>query len=99
MRARYEWSLNSGMIAHVMPHITHSDDSYSDIISINRDLIQGWTMWGLTAGVSTDQWTAELFADNLSDERAEIARSFVFDRERVTYARPRSMGVRVTYDF
>lgn len=99
LRARYEWDLDSGMTAHIMPHVTYSDESYSDIITINRDRIQGWTMWGLTAGVSTDQWTAELFADNLSDERAEIARSFVFDRERVTYARPRSMGMRVTYDF
>lgn len=99
LRARYEWSLDSGVMAHVMPHFTYSDESYSDIITINRDRIQDWAMWGLTAGVSTDQWTAELFADNLSDERAEIARSFVFDRERVSYARPRSVGVRVTYDF
>jgi outer membrane receptor protein involved in Fe transport len=99
LRARYEWSIDSGLTAHVMPHVTYSDESYSDIISINRDLIDSWTMWGLTAGVSSDMWSAELFAENLTDERAEIARSFVFDRERVTYARPLTMGVRVSYDF
>ncbi len=53
----------------------------------------------VTAGLTSDQWTAELFVNNLTDERAEIARSFVFDRERVTYARPRTAGVRMTYDF
>lgn len=99
MRARYEWNLDGGVTAHIMPHITHSDESYSDIITINRDVMDSWTMFGLTAGVSTDQWTAEFFAENLGDERAEIARSFVFDRERVSYARPRTMGVRLTYDF
>ncbi len=99
LRARYEWTIDSGLTAHVMPHVTYSDESYSDIISINRDLIDSWTMWGVTAGVSSDMWSAELFAENLTDERAEIARSFVFDRERVTYARPLTMGVRVSYDF
>jgi hypothetical protein len=40
-----------------------------------------------------------MFVENLSDERAEIARSFNFDRQRVNYVRPRTMGVRVSYDF
>ena len=51
LQARYEWAaVSSGFIAHVMPHIAHSDKSYSDIIRMNRDEIQGWTMMGLTAG-------------------------------------------------
>ncbi len=99
LRARYEWPLASGMTAHVMPHLAYSANSYSDIITINRDKIDGWVMFGLTAGVRTDDWSAELYVDNLTDERAEISRSFVYDRERVTYARPRTVGVRVAYDF
>jgi outer membrane receptor protein involved in Fe transport len=99
MRARYEWSLDNGVMAHVMPSFTYSDDKFSDIIVINRDRIDSYAMWGVTAGLTSDQWTAELFVNNLTDERAEIARSFVFDRERVTYARPRTAGVRMTYDF
>ena len=58
-----------------------------------------WLMLGITAGVSASNWTAELFIDNLTSEEAEISRSFVFDRERVTYARPRTAGLRVSYDF
>ncbi len=99
LRARYEWNIGSGRTAHIMPHVTHSDEAFSDIISINRDRMSSWTLWGVTGGVSVDQWSAEMFIDNLSDERAELARSFIYDRERVSYARPFTAGVRVIYDF
>lgn len=99
LSARYTWTLDSGLSAHVMPHIAYSDKSYSDIITINRDEIDSWVLVGITAGVTADNWSAELFVDNLTDEQAELSRSFVFDRERVTYARPRTVGLRVGYDF
>jgi outer membrane receptor protein involved in Fe transport len=99
LRARYEWDLSSGLVAHVMPYATYSDKSFSDIIVINRDEIDSWFMMGVTAGVSSDSWTAELFVDNLTDEQAELSRNFVYDRQRVTLARPLNGGIRVTYDF
>lgn len=98
LTARYEWQWNS-LRAHLMGNLAHSADSFSDIIVINRDRIDSWTMLGLTAGVRADAWMAELFVDNVSDERAEISRNYVNDRERVTYARPRTMGLRVSFDF
>ena len=100
LRARYEWTLQAnGWTAHVMPMISWSSDSYSDIITINRDLINGWTMLGLTAGVANDDWSVTFFASNLTDERAEVSRSFVYDRQRVTYAQPRTFGVRASVNF
>ena len=91
LRARYEWTMQAnGWTAHVMPMISWSADSYSDIITINRDLVDGWAMLGLTAGVATDNWSVTLYCSNLTDERAEVSRSFVFDRHHVTYARPRT---------
>ena len=99
LQVRYEWSVSGGMTAHVMPHMSHSDESYSDIIIINRDLIADWTMFGLTAGLSNDTWGVELFVDNLTDERAELSRSYINDRERVSYSRPRTTGLRMTYNF
>jgi len=99
LQARYEWSLEGGAMAHVMPHMSHSAEQYSDIIRINRDLIHSWTMLGITAGITTETWGAELFVDNLTDERAELSRNYINDRERVSYARPRTMGVRLTYNF
>ncbi|MCC5885930.1 MAG: TonB-dependent receptor [Gammaproteobacteria bacterium] len=99
LRARYEWPMESGMTGHVMPYVTYSSAAFSDIIVINRDRMSSWTMFGITAGVSQDNWTAELYVENLFDKRAELARNFVFDRERVTYARPRTAGIRLSYGF
>ncbi|TFH68676.1 TonB-dependent receptor [Gammaproteobacteria bacterium LSUCC0057] len=99
LQARYEWSVEGGAIAHVMSHIAHSAESYSDIIAINRDRIDSWTLFGVTAGVTTEQWSAELYIDNLTDERAELARNFVNDVQRVSYARPRTWGMRLSYSF
>ena len=87
------------MTAHIMPHMAHSDESYSDIIRINRDRIRSWTMVGLTAGVTSDTWGAELYIDNMTDERAELSRNYINDRERISYSAPRTVGMRMTYSF
>jgi len=100
LRARYQWDFaGRDLVAHVMPTLTYSSGAFSDIIVINRDEISSWTILGLSAGITADRWSAALFADNLTDERAEVARDFVFDRQRVTYARPRTIGVRLGFSF
>ncbi len=99
LQARYEWSAGGSRVAHVMPHMAYSDSSFSDIITINRAEINSWTMLGVTAGITDDRWAAELYVDNLTDERAELSRNFVNDRQRVSYARPRTAGVRLTFNF
>ena len=104
LRARYEWDLEreiagSDLTAHVMPQLVFSDDSVSDIIEINKADVDGYVTLGGTLGVTADQWSAELFATNLTNEYAELSNNFVFDRERVTPLRPRTIGVRVGYDF
>jgi len=100
LRARYEWDFgDTNWIAHVMPSISWSSEAFSDIITINRDKMDSWVMGGLTAGVTSDTWSAELFINNITDERAEVARNFVFDATRVTYAQPRTIGVRLHFDF
>ncbi len=99
IRARYEWGVGSGLMAHFMPHMTFSGKSYTDIVTINRMELDSWVMGGLTTGVSSDDWTAELYIDNITNEQAEMSGSFVFDVERVVYARPRTWGLRMTYHF
>ena len=99
IRARYEWEMDNGWMAHVMPQIVHSDDSVSDVIEINKARIDGYTMGSFSTGVTEDNWRVELFVDNITDERAQLSNNFVFDRERVTVARPRTWGVRVGVDF
>ncbi len=100
LRARYEWDIGkAGKIAHVMPGISWSSESYSDIITINRDKIDSYFMANITAGLSSDSWSAELYVNNLTDERAEVSRNFVFDVRGVTYVQPRTIGVRMSVGF
>ena len=99
IRARYEWALNSTLDAHVMPQIVHSAGSRSDILDNSAVDIDSWTMVSLTAGVSSENWKAELFADNLFDTHAILSANGVFDVIRQTPARPRTIGLRVGYDF
>ncbi|MEM6774694.1 MAG: hypothetical protein AAF640_07585, partial [Pseudomonadota bacterium] len=75
-----------------------SDESFSDIVTINRQVIDSWLMLGFTAGVSNNQWSAELFVDNLTNEAAELSMNFINDRNRVTLARPTTGGIRFTYN-
>ncbi|MDH3748533.1 MAG: TonB-dependent receptor [Gammaproteobacteria bacterium] len=100
LRARYEWPFGAtGLTAHVMPSISWSSEAFSDIITINRDEMDSWFMASISAGVSADTWDAELYINNLTDERAEVARNFVFDRTTVTYVQPLTFGVRASFHF
>ncbi|MFK7842461.1 MAG: TonB-dependent receptor [Sphingorhabdus sp.] len=99
IRARYEWEAFGGLTAHVQPQITHSASSATDIIEINRITLNSWTTFGLSAGVSSDKWSFEIFGDNLTDERAEVSGNFVNDRARVTVNRPLTVGARVSFNY
>ena len=99
IRARYEWDLENGLTAHVMPQIVMSGDSVSDVIEINKVELDGYTMASFSTGVTGESWSFEAFVNNLTDERAELSNNFVYDRERVTIARPRTWGMRVRVQY
>jgi outer membrane receptor protein involved in Fe transport len=97
--ARYEWDLASGKITHVMLNGSYSDEVNTDIVADNSITLDSWSLWNFTTGISDEQWTAELYVQNLADERAEISGNAIFNRSRVTVARPRTIGLRFAYDF
>ena len=99
IRARYEWDLSDTLTAHVMPQVTHSAGSRSDILDNSAIDIDSWTMVSFSAGVSTGVWKAELFADNLFNTHAILSANGVFDVARQTPARPRTIGLRLGFDF
>jgi len=99
LRARYEWETGADLTAHIMPSIVYSAASNSDILRQNTDRVQGYTQVGLSAGLTGDNWTAEIYANNLLDSQGELSRFFGNDRERVTPIRPRTIGARVAYNF
>jgi outer membrane receptor protein involved in Fe transport len=99
LRVRYEFDLNNDLEAFVQPQVTHSASKFTDIITINRMELESYTTASLSAGVDNGQWRVEVYGDNLFDERAEVAGNFVNDRERITYNRPLTVGLRVGFDY
>ena len=98
LRARYQWSSQNGSELHVMPYLTYSSSSSSDVITINNAEVEAWGIIGATAGMARNNWSAELFVDNILNKQAQLASSFVYDRSRVSYARPMTIGLRLSLD-
>jgi len=99
LRVRQEWEMANGNLGHAQVQLTHSDDSYSDIMEMNKALQESYSYIDIRVGMSNDNMTAELYIDNVNDERAAISNTFVFDRQRVSYIRPTTVGIRYKKNF
>ena len=99
VRVRQEWGMSAGNVGHMQVQFTYSDDSYSDVMNPNKAYQDSYSYVDMRFGVSNDELTAELYIDNVTDERAEISNTFVFDRQRVAYIRPTTIGIRVKKNF
>ena len=99
IRVRKETGMSGGNVGHVQVQYTFSDSSFSDIMGPNKAEQDSYSYIDLRAGISNDELTAELYVDNVTDERAEISNTFVFDRQRITYIRPTTIGIRVKKNF
>jgi outer membrane receptor protein involved in Fe transport len=99
LRLKQEWEVGNGLMAHVIGQVTISDSSYSDVMEVNKAKQNSYSMLDVRGGISADDWKAELYIDNLTDERGEISNTFVFDRQRVSYVRPMTIGIRYKQNF
>ena len=97
--ARYEWDANNGRMAYILGQVTYTGSSRSDIIEMNAGDIDSSTVLNVSTGLSTDEWSVALYAENLTDERAEVSNNFVNDRNRVTVIRPLTVGLRLGRSF
>ena len=97
--ARKEWDLEAGNTGYWQAQFTMSDKSYSDIMAPNRAEQDSYNLLNLRAGITNDDWFAEMYVDNVTDERAEISNTFVFDRQRVAIIRPLTIGLRYKLKF
>ena len=99
LAARKEWGMSSGNTGHWQAQMTVSDDSFSDIMEPNRAVQDSYSLFNVRAGISNDDWTAEVYIDNVTDKRADISNTFIFDRERVGIVKPRTLGIRYKKNF
>ena len=97
--ASKEWGMEGGNTGYWQAQVTASDRSYSDIMAPNRAQQDSYSLTNLRAGVSNDDWYAEVYVDNAFDERAEISNTFVFDKQRIAIVRPLTVGLRYKLKF
>ena len=57
------------------------------------------TTFNLSFGLARDGWTAELFMDNINDEQAQVMQIAGHYTPVVTVQRPRTIGLRLSYDY
>lgn len=76
LTVRYEFMLGD-LDAHVQGSMVTQTDAWTDLRLVERAIIgkqDGWSAFDFTAGVNNEVWSAEFFAQNLTDERADLYR-------------------------
>ncbi|WP_417318603.1 TonB-dependent receptor [Emcibacter sp.] len=100
--ARYEEEI-ANMPSFFQAAFSYTDDSWNNLELDLREQQHAYGLLNLSAGVSGDDWTFSLFADNVTDTRAEIAKYYpgyasAIDTTTATN-RPRSFGARFGQHF
>lgn len=97
-RARYEW-VQGDYDVFVQGGFQYAGDSFSSLVADVREKQDGYTILDLSTGISRDKWSAQIFAENITDERAELFINEQDDIRRITTNRPRTVGLRIRYDY
>ena len=108
-----DWTA-TGSVQYVFPAFSAWDvrlradgNYYGDSTSFNNGTVvdrDSWSALNLRAGLLNESWDLTLFADNVTDERANLAdnRSIAAEmpgRPRIVTNRPRTIGVEARYRF
>ena len=103
-RARYAWQLEGGLDAFWQVGLKYSGDTINSLVDTPDEpntKQDSYTIVNASAGIADIEsgWGAELFINNLTDERAEIHINRQDFIERITTNRPRTIGLRIRYDY
>lgn len=74
-------------------------DSNGDTFAGGRYVQDSYILANLSFGVTNDEWKAEIFIDNLTDESAILYIDTQQYTPKVVSNRPRTIGFRFSYDF
>jgi hypothetical protein len=99
LSVRKEWGMPSGNTGHLQAQVVRSNASFSDIMEPNKAKQNAYHYFNIRTGRSNDDWTAELYLDNVFDKRGHISNTFVFDKSRISVIKPRTFGVRYKKSF
>jgi len=74
-------------------------DTNGDLFAGGRYIQDSYMLANVAFGVTNDEWKAEIFIDNLFDERAILHVDNQQFTPKVVSNRPRTIGFRLSYDF
>jgi outer membrane receptor protein involved in Fe transport len=74
-------------------------DTNGNLFAGGRYIQDGYTLANVAFGVTNDEWKAEIYIDNLFDERAVLHIDNQQFTPKVVTNRPRTIGFRLSYDF
>ncbi|WP_158967846.1 TonB-dependent receptor [Paraglaciecola sp. L3A3] len=78
---------------------TSFTDSNGDVFQGGRYIQESYAIANVSVGITKDDWKAELYIDNLTDESAVLYIDTQQFTPKVVTNRPRTMGLRLSYDF
>jgi iron complex outermembrane recepter protein len=104
VRGRYEWQLANSLDAHWQLGLKYAGKALNSLVDTPAEpnvAQKSYTLVNASVGIDDPSagWGIELFASNLTDERAELHINRQDFIERITTNRPRTIGLRVSYDF
>ncbi len=98
IRARYEWAMGDYQ-PFVSGAVQYQDDSWSAASEALRWKQPSWTTMDASVGLAKDDWNAELYVINLTDENKSLfTNNWQFIPVEVPM-RPRTIGLRIGYKF
>jgi outer membrane receptor protein involved in Fe transport len=77
----------------------YADESYSSLEKDKRYAQDSYRIVDLAWGVQIGSTDVEVFARNITDERAQLYFNDQDDIPRITTNRPRNVGIRLSYKF
>lgn len=103
-RGRYDWEMENGWQAFWQLGFKYAGESINSLVDTASEpntSQDAYTIFNASIGVThpNDGWGMELFAANISDERAQLHINRQDFFERITTNRPRTIGLRFRYDF
>ena len=98
LRARYDWYLDNGWNAYAQGAIQTASSSFSSVVAAKRVDQDNYTQVDASIGGVKDSWKVEIFAENITNERAELFINDQDDTMRIATNRPLTLSLRVSYD-
>jgi outer membrane receptor protein involved in Fe transport len=106
IRARYEFGWY-GYEAFAQIGVVHQSHSLATTFRLSKDLqgnstvydLPAFTTYGGALGVAKGAWRVQLYAENLTDTRAQLYANYSQQYKAITVNRPRTIGLRFSYSF